>query len=213
MTPSGIEPALLARIFEPLFSTKAEGAGTGLGLSTVQSVVAGAGGDVAVASEPGRGTTFTIRLPADTEGPAAGAAAAPGEPGRHATGVGTLLVCEDLPAVRRLLERILAGAGYEVLVAETPSDAIALAANAATRIDALLTDVMMPAMSGPALARELVATRPGLRVLFISGYAGQYDGDALIEGSMLLRKPFESHELIAAVQALLRSRAAADPAP
>ncbi len=198
-TGVGMNAATRARIFEPFFTTKGPGRGTGLGLSTVFGIVKQAGGSIWVESEPGHGATFTIYLPATEEAlafaPSAAAAAEPtAEPAKDHR---TILLVEDEPQVRKVAAVILRQAGFTVLEAGSGADALALAAKHGHGIDLLLTDMVMPGMNGRQLAEALRALRPGLRVLFMSGYSEQDLGpDAL-------HKPFAPETLLAKVRAVV----------
>jgi two-component system, cell cycle sensor histidine kinase and response regulator CckA len=202
-TGSGISPDDLPRIFEPFFTTKSDGLGTGLGLSTVYGIVAQSGGGIEVRSEPGAGTTFVVYLPTEDE---------PGdEKSREAVvlrlpaGSETVLLVEDEEPVRELVRRVLEDVGYHVLAASRPSEAQRLAAE--SEIDLLLTDVVMPEMSGYELATRVRLARPDAHTLFMSGYAHKALGDtARLPGGELLRKPFSPEELTAAVRAVLDGR-------
>jgi PAS domain S-box-containing protein len=189
-TGVGIDVATQKRIFEPFFTTKEIGRGTGLGLSTVYGIVQQSGGQIALESEPGRGTTFTIHLPLADE-PSAETAQRP-SPTRPPAGAGTVLVVEDDDAVRQVTVRILRDQGYTVIDTGRPQDAAALAATQPQGVDLLLVDVVMPGVSGPKLAAELMAVRQGLRVLLMSGYAGRHsEGDlTLAPGMRYIEKPF-----------------------
>jgi PAS domain S-box-containing protein len=199
-TGTGIGPVVLERIFEPFFTTKEVGVGTGLGLATVHGIVNQSGGRVEVTSDPGLGSTFTVFLPAAAREPASDEP----EPQEHRPrpgGTETLLLCEDEDAVRTLIELVLTGAGYTVLSAARPQLALELAARHRDSIAALVTDVVMPDMSGLELAERL---QP-LRVLFISGYAADVarGGDDLPPGSAFLEKPFGHGALLAEIRELL----------
>ena len=202
-TGQGIDTSLVDRIFEPFFTTKAFGHGTGLGLSTVYGIAKQSGGDVEVRSSPGQGATFRVLLPAAADAPAvapepvAAVAAAPS--------AGTVLVAEDDEAVREFVAEVLRSSGWSVLTAATPAEALASAAPQSLAIDVLVTDIVMPGMRGSALADRLVAMRPGLRVLFITGYDKEESaGEGLNEpGRDRLMKPFTPAQLRARVQALL----------
>jgi two-component system cell cycle sensor histidine kinase/response regulator CckA len=198
-TGTGIEPQVQERIFEPFFTTKDVGLGTGLGLATVHGIVTQSGGRVDVSSEPGLGSTFTVVLPAAPDERAADGVEHREQPSLG--GTETLLLCEDEAAVRQLVQLILGGAGYTVLTAATPADALALAARHTHEIDALVTDILMPGMSGLELADRL---QP-LPVLFISGYAAEAAG-GLPPGSAFLEKPFDHGALLAEIRDLLDAR-------
>jgi PAS domain S-box-containing protein len=202
-TGSGMDEPTRARIFEPFFTTKGPGRGTGLGLSTVFGIVKQSGGNITVESEVGRGTTFTIAFPdtsepsliEPTEAPRVSASARPA----------TVLVVEDELAVRRVVVLSLRSAGYEVLEAARPDAAIELAKQYAGPIDLLLTDVVMPGMSGRRLSEVIVAERPHLQVLYVSGYTE----DAIVHRGVLdpgvhfLQKPFSGSGLLEAVARVL----------
>jgi signal transduction histidine kinase/DNA-binding NarL/FixJ family response regulator len=173
-TGIGIAPDNLARIFEPFFSTKSVGSGTGLGLSTVYGIVKQTGGFVFVDSAPGSGTTFAIYLPRHQPGGgvtrAQSDAAEPGFP-RDLTGTGTIMLVEDDDAVRMFGARALRNKGYRVTEARNGEDALDLIRSASGPLDLLITDVVMPQMDGPSLIREVREVDPGIKVIFISGYA------------------------------------------
>jgi PAS domain S-box-containing protein len=197
---TGMDPETQARAFEPFFTTKPQGRGTGLGLSVVQGIVQQCGGAVSLDSAPGRGTVIRIVLPTRA-GPPVPAEAAPTPspvpvPGR------TVLLVEDEDRVRRIAARCLERVGYRVLPVADGEDALRLAA-ATGPIDLLLTDVVMPGLSGPRLAEQLRAARPGLPVLFMTGFSGELsDALAALPGS-LLRKPFTPELLVARVSEVI----------
>ncbi len=198
-TGEGMSDDVLARAFEPFFTTKERGRGTGLGLATVWGIVEGVGGTVELATQPGQGTRVTVWLPARPgERPDAArepVAAAP------RGGAGTILLVEDEEAVRTLAERMLAGGGYEVLVAADATQALELSGSRDGPIDLLLTDLVLPGLPGAELAALMRELRPGLRVLGMSGYAGDEiePGSAAPEGLPMLAKPFSRAELLARV--------------
>ncbi|WP_246607963.1 PAS domain-containing hybrid sensor histidine kinase/response regulator [Paractinoplanes toevensis] len=201
-TGTGMPPEVIERAFEPFYTTKPAGKGTGLGLATVYGIIAAAGGDLSIYSEAGLGTTFTILMPTTDAEPAA-----PAEPEAAPAGSrrGTILAVEDEPALRDVLHRILSGAGHEVLIAADGPAALALATEHPGRIDVLLTDVVMPHMLGKDLAERFRALCPGAGVLFMSGYArpalasqGTLDPDVT-----LVEKPFSKNQLLTAVQQCL----------
>lgn len=198
----GMSDDTTAHLFEPFFTTKAAGHGTGLGLATVYGIVRQTQGHITVASAPGRGTTFTLWIPASK------AATRPDEPGHpvEATRPGRILFAEDEPALRSLCQRVLAGAGYEVLVASDGGEALHHAA-AAEPLDLLITDVTMPDMHGPRLADILHQSRPDLSVLFISGHArGAVPSGGDGAHVDFLAKPFRPDDLLQRVQGLLERR-------
>jgi DNA-binding NtrC family response regulator len=176
-----------------------------LGLSTVYGITRQSGGQVSVHSEPGRGTSFKIYLPRVNESPRPSSEpAAP--PLLAAESPATVLVVEDNKAVRELIERVLSSAGYSVHVAATPTDARAICSAAPGRIDLMLTDVVMPDMSGPLLARQLRAARPEMKLILMSGYSGAalQERDESLANVAFLEKPFSSVQVLRAVRSALR---------
>jgi signal transduction histidine kinase/CheY-like chemotaxis protein len=209
-TGCGMSPEVLARAFEPFFTTKGPGQGTGLGLATVHSIVEQAGGAVEVRSRPGEGALFRIHLPAD-EGPDA-EEDAPGEGRAGPTGLeapATVLVVEDEEAVMRLTCRMLQSLGYQVLSASSPNRALALLRTERPKLDLVLTDTIMPEMTGPELAEVLRREAPGLPVVFMSGYTADVlaPHGVIEEGIHFIAKPFSSAELHTTLQAVLHSAA------
>jgi PAS domain S-box-containing protein len=193
------------RVFEPFFTTKDVGRGTGLGLATAYGIVQQSGGSISFESAPGRGTTFRVVLPAARSGAAAGAGTA-----RAAVGDGTetVLLVEDEPALRRLLRRMLEGRGYRVLQAANGEEGLRIGEARLRELDLIITDFVMPLMSGADLARALLERRPELPVLFLSGYA---DGDVEdVSGdlgrSRFLQKPFNDDAFYECVRNLLESK-------
>ncbi len=201
-TGVGIEPETQKHIFEPFFTTKEKPHGTGLGLATVYGIVSQSGGHVFVESAPGRGSTFFIYLPR-AEDPAVRTGTAP--PVAVQKGSETILVVEDEPAVRGLTLRCLESNGYTVLQASNGEEALEIAARHAGRLDLLLTDVIMPGASGPELARRLLERRPGLCVLYVSGYtdAAMASNGVLGPGAAFLQKPFTPAALARKVRDVL----------
>jgi nitrogen-specific signal transduction histidine kinase/ActR/RegA family two-component response regulator len=203
-TGIGMAPETLSHIFEPFFTTKPEGAGTGLGLSTVYGIVKQIEGDIFVESVPGQGTMFEVLLPLakrDEE------RAAPVE-SSVAGGTETILLVEDDTGVRKLVAAMLRRGGYTVLEAAAAQPALAQLERAG-QIDLLLTDIVMPGMSGWELAKQAMEARAGLKVIYMSGYTDH----AAIQGHRaetisILRKPFTMETLHAAVRAELGSRRA-----
>jgi PAS domain S-box-containing protein len=198
----GIPPEARAHIFEPFFTTKEVGKGTGLGLASVYGIVRQSNGFISVESEHGLGTTFTMHFPVVGYVPRA---ADPWSEAPVVTGGGheTILLVEDEDAVRVIIGAALRRQGYHVLESSTPSGAYDLFAQQGQSIDLLLTDVVMPEMNGPALAQRLVAARPELRVLFISGYADVASFDAGNPNISFLGKPFQASVLAAKVREVL----------
>ena len=202
-TGEGMDRATQARIFEPFFTTKSAGQGTGLGLATVHGIVQQSGGSIAVSSELGQGTTFSIYFPR-VEGSADGIAASPPSPALT-RGAGVLLVVEDEAHLRGLTAKVLRGVGYEVLVAGGAIEALELAAAHAGVIDLLVTDIVMPGQNGRLLAEALGVARPGVKVLFMSGHTDDVILRHGIEHEKVafLMKPFTPDRLLAHVQAAL----------
>jgi two-component system, cell cycle sensor histidine kinase and response regulator CckA len=205
-TGIGMDGQTKARLFEPFFSTKPQGEGTGLGLPTVYGIVRQSGGAIAVESEPGQGATFRIAFPRE----AAAAVAARLRPKATVAnrGTETVLIVEDEEAVRHLARRFLAAAGYEVLVAANGGEALLTCERHPDPIHVLLTDVVMPQMSGRELADRLRPIRPDMRVLFMSGYTGtviEHHNHGIGEGMQLVEKPFSGAELVRRVRQLLDS--------
>ena len=201
-TGGGIEEELLPKIFEPSFSTKAPGKGTGLGLATVYGIVKQAGGYVWVYSEPGQGTTFKIYLPRIDE-PAPGSDVQ--ETAMPAKGWETILLVEDQGSLRAIAGEILGEHGYRVIEAAGANDAIERASHHHEPIHLLVTDVVMPGMNGRALFESLVAARPELKVLYMSGYTDDVIAHRGVfeSGTPLLAKPFTALALLGRVRAAL----------
>ncbi|WP_246399362.1 CHASE3 domain-containing protein [Geomonas silvestris] len=203
---SGMDRELLAHIFEPFFTTKGAGKGTGLGLATVFGAVKQNNGSINVYSEPGVGTTFSIYLPRHREGQQA-PPQGPGEPPAE-KGQETVLVVEDEKAVLSMAQQILSRQGYTVLAANSPGEALRLAREHPKEIALLVTDVVMPEMSGRDLAAQLVRDNPKLKLLFMSGYTSDIitHHGVLDEGTHFLQKPFSRGELAAKVREVLDRR-------
>ena len=197
-TGTGMDAATLQRVFEPFFTTKPKGQGTGLGLATTYGIIKQAGGDVSIYSEVGVGTRVHVLLPAADVAPMRSRAAV-ASPSRKVSG--TILVVEDADDLREVTERILTKNGYQVISAPNGHDALEAAKNYAGTIDLLLTDVVMPRMQGNELAVRLATLRPGVRVLYMSGYAQPILGvdGTLEDGVLLVEKPFTEAVLLASV--------------
>jgi two-component system cell cycle sensor histidine kinase/response regulator CckA len=200
-TGTGMTPEVKARIFEPFFTTKEEGKGTGLGLATVYGIVRQSGGHINVYSEAGRGTTFKIYLPRVEEA----AEVATADLGKPPGGTETILVVEDDEALREIVSELLREAGYRVIVAAHGEEALGVGAQNGGPPDLVITDVVMPRMTGRALSEQLRALGPRLRVLFMSGYtdaAVLYQG-LLEPGTAFLQKPFGPEALLRKVREVL----------
>ncbi|HEX7479240.1 MAG TPA: ATP-binding protein, partial [Polyangiales bacterium] len=202
-TGCGMDEVTKQRLFEPFFTTKEVGKGTGLGLSTAYGIVEQSGGRIEVSSELGQGSTFEIYLPrvADASGPRRRTH----DSERPPVGNETILLVEDDQAVRALATRILRAAGYAVLAAAGGAEAVQTFETHAGEIALLLTDVVMPQMSGKQLAETLSQLHPSLRVLYMSGYtdnAIQRHG-ALEPGTMFIGKPFDAKDLTRKVRDVL----------
>jgi signal transduction histidine kinase len=194
-TGTGMTREIIDHAFEPFYTTKRDGTGTGLGLATVYGIVTQAGGQVQIYSEPGGGTTFTITLPVTTEAAVLPAVPAPYE--RTPKGE-TVLVVEDEPALRAVTRRILARNGYQVITAANGPEAFDVARDYAGEIHLLITDVVMPHMLGKEVAEKMRAIKPGIEVLFMSGYARSVlaSQGRLEPGVVLVEKPFSEDDLL-----------------
>ena len=202
-TGTGMSREVQERIFEPFFTTKAPGQGTGLGLSTAYGIVAQSGGHVFVTSEPGAGSTFTIYLPAHQAEAETEAARPPRAPPRG--GAETVLLVEDEALVRQLTHEILRRNGYRVLEAADGIEALAVVREHTGHIDLMLTDVVMPRMSGHELVELARPVRPDMRILYVSGYSEEAIArqGQLTQGIELLSKPFTPGVLTAKIRELL----------
>ncbi|MCX6626001.1 MAG: response regulator, partial [Candidatus Solibacter sp.] len=193
----------LQRVFEPFYTTKDRSRGTGLGLATVYGIVQGSGGFINVESEVGKGSSFQIYLPSISA--PTGASEPQSGTARSLAGSETVLVVEDQDQVRALAVAILKRYGYEVLEAATGADALALAEGHAGRIDVVVSDIMMPGMTGTEMVQRLKLSRPELKVLYVSGYAGTSirEGELESSGALFLPKPYAPEILAAKIRELL----------
>lgn len=202
-TGQGMDPETKARIFEPFFTTKEVGKGTGLGLATVYGIVKQSGGFIWVESEKGKGTTFEIYLPSCQKQTVDGKG---DETAKYVPGGSeTILLVEDETGVRELASEFLKAGGYSVLEARDGSEGLQLAANHAGRIHLLLSDMVMPRMSGAELAAQLCRARPNLRVIFMTGYSefSEKNGEKLPGEASVLQKPFSKTTLLEKVREVL----------
>jgi CheY-like chemotaxis protein len=202
-TGSGIDEAALPYIFDPFFTTKPTGLGTGLGLSTIFGVVKQHEGIIDVSSRAGVGTTFTLFFPEKS-----GGEETPGETlvvKDSDTPVSTILVVEDNPLVLAMVQEILEGAGHRVITAGEPSQALDIIRSCGESIDLLVSDVVMPEMNGPELYERVIELMPGLKVLFMSGYAGvvtAHNGH-LEEEVHFISKPFTVEAFLRKVSVIM----------
>ncbi len=203
-TGHGMDEATIGKVFEPFFTTKERGKGTGLGLSTVFGMVREFGGFVAVQSEVDRGTTFRLHFPR-TDKPAAPAPVSGAKTAPEA-GSGCVLVVEDEALVRAGIRHFLTKLGYEVLDTGAPLEALELVQRHSGCIDLLLTDIVMPGMNGPELARRVTAERPSIQVAFMSAFSDRtlVEQGRIESGIPVLEKPFEEEELAERVRTLIQ---------
>ncbi len=205
-TGHGMDAATKAHLYEPFFTTKEPGKGTGLGLSIVYGIVKQAGGEIWLESEPGRGATFSIYLPAISPGPLPVHESARAEAVQ--TGSGTILLVEDEVEVRMLVRALLERHGYHILEAAGPEEALRISNSESQTIDLLLTDVVMPGLDGTELADRVGAARPGIKVLFMSGYADSEGVRHRMQSrnAAFLQKPFTPSRLARIVRDVLEDR-------
>lgn len=210
-TGTGIDQETQARIFEPFFTTKAVGKGTGLGLATVQSIVKQSNGYIEVQSTLGRGSSFQIYLPAETS---TGAVVEPGKEVTEAAFSGeTILVVEDSAPLRNLICETLSASGCTVLSAPEAQEALRIVSRQPGVIDLVVTDVIMPGMNGPALAKQVRALRPETKILYMTGYSGEFvRSDMLIPGVSFIQKPFTPADLRRKIRKMLADKRAAGSA-
>lgn len=202
-TGCGMSKDVLEHAFEPFFSTKERPIGTGLGLSTVYAIVENSAGEISVTSSPGRGTTFEVLLPlikppTNHEGPDQ-------PPDQTSRDKATILLVEDNEQVRALTSRALTKHGYEVLPADSGDAALLLARSHKTEIHLILTDVIMPGMSGPEVVKQALGIRPNMRVLYMSGHTGDALADRGITefSADFIQKPFNTSQIILRIEAML----------
>jgi PAS domain S-box-containing protein len=204
-TGIGMDAATLARVFEPFFTTKEPGKGTGLGLATVYGVVKQSGGFIWASSEPGKGARFDVYLPLVR----ARATQKAATPSRESVREGSekILLVEDDEALRELIVETLRQWGYEVFEAGNGNDALGIARKRSDEIDLLLTDVVMPGMNGPQVAEKVAALNPGIKVLFMSGYAdlGPGQSDFFGKERRLLQKPYRLPDLARTIREVLET--------
>jgi CheY-like chemotaxis protein len=203
-TGCGMDAATQARIFEPFFTTKELGKGTGLGLSIIYGIVKQSAGHIRVFSKPGQGARFEILLPFTERGEES--LYPPARLSEVPTGSETILVVEDQPELRELIAAILKKAGYEVLTACDGKEALRIREEREGKIGLILTDMIMPGMSGPALVESLLELTPGIRVLYMSGYAGDMvaSDHGIDPEAPLIQKPFTSVNLTEKIREVLQ---------
>jgi two-component system cell cycle sensor histidine kinase/response regulator CckA len=202
-TGCGMDLETQSHLFEPFFTTKEQGKGTGLGLATIYGIVKQSGGHITAYSEVGHGTTFNVYLPLTKE--EADKANHPAPASVSPRGVETILLVEDEESLRSVTREFLTNKGYQVVVAEDFNNALEVAGNGELHIHLLMTDVVLPGASGPKLAERLAASRPEMKVLFVSGYTA----DALVHRDMhreefaFLSKPFSLNTLAQKIRTIL----------
>jgi hypothetical protein len=203
-TGAGMDARTTRRVFEPFFTTKEVGKGTGLGLAMAYGIVKQSGGDIRVHSEPGRGTTFRIYIPQLDSGEKASMESRPLEL-RPMRGTETILVLEDESALRTLMRQVLVGAGHTVLDTGDPDEAIRLSRKHSGEIDLFITDMVLPKLSGPQVAERILEIRPGIRVIYTSGYPGKTNIPSRLRrhGATFFEKPFTPDSLVERVRAVL----------
>jgi CheY-like chemotaxis protein len=200
----GITPEILPRIFEPFFTTKKEGGHRGLGLAWVYGIVTNHGGGVSVSSQVGVGTSVRVYLPAEKK-IARDTAINPD----NLTGVETILMVDDEDLLLTMGQTVLSAFGYRVLTANSGQKALEIIANTENKIDLVITDMVMPAMSGRELAEHIGRLKPGTPVLCTSGYVQPSEGET---GASFLQKPFSSSQLLIKVKEVLANGCVAQPA-
>jgi CheY-like chemotaxis protein len=203
-TGVGIDAETIPHIFEPFFTTKDAGKGTGLGLATVYGIVKQSGGGISVTSAPGEGSTFRIVLPLSIDDDPVPVERLERTVERNA--IEGVLLAEDEETIRSLVGEVLTRSGYKVFAAPNGEEAIRLLGQHAGEIDLLLTDVVMPGMRGPDLARAAARLNPNLRVLYTSGYASEPDEAFEDPDVAFIGKPFSPKELVSKVRDVLDAR-------
>lgn len=209
-TGCGMDKEILSQIFDPFFTTKEKGKGTGLGLATVYGIVKQSGGNIWVYSEPGQGTTFKIYLPVTDDQPMVIAREVAQE---DSSGNGEcILVVEDEAALRAFLEAILAKSGYKVALAANGGEALLMIEEKVVKPDLVITDVVMPGMSGSILVERLRRNQPNLKVLFMSGYTDNaiFHHGVLNQGTPFIQKPFTRRDIVEKIRSVLRGPEAPD---
>jgi CheY-like chemotaxis protein len=204
-TGTGMDAVTKAHLFEPFFTTKDKGKGTGLGLSIVYGIVKQNGGEILVYSEPEHGTVFKVYLPVVSGAPEPLAPSLNVE--EFMPGSETVLLVEDDQQVRTLTHTMLGARGYHVLEAASPAEALRFLGDPDSKVDLLLTDIVMPGMNGAELARRACGLHPGIRVLFMSGYTegGVIDRGELTPESPFIQKPFSLTTLNRKIREVLRN--------
>jgi len=213
-TGTGMDAATQTRMFEPFFTTKEQGKGTGLGLATVYGIVKQSGGFISVRSEIDQGSSFQIFLPRVKARATAVPKQTTAEIEQSCSGTETILLVEDDVALRQLILSVLLRLGYKVLEAANGAQAVKIAKKVGGKIDLLLTDVVMPGISGTHLVDEILAIQPEMKVLFMSGYPepAHADGETLEADKPLLRKPFQQPELAGMIREVLEQSQASGTA-
>lgn len=203
-TGEGMKPEIKARLFEPFFSTREFGQGTGLGLASMYGIVLQSGGGVSVQSEPGKGTTFQVFLPHVQPEEAKGIAVVPTKDIQSLRGTETILLVEDHGPLLELASEFLSGLGYHLLPANLPLKALEISSHYTHKIDLLLTDVLMPGMNGRELAQQLRIQRPEMKVLYVSGFADRTFEEGGPSGpAAFMEKPYEFDELARKIREIL----------
>jgi PAS domain S-box-containing protein len=203
-TGSGMVPEVKARLFEPFFSTREFGHGSGLGLASMYGIVLQSGGGISVQSEPGKGTTFQVFLPRVQPEEPSGPPIVATKNIESLRGTETILLVEDQGALLELVCEFLLGLGYRVLTASLPLKALEISSRYTQKIHLLLTDVLMPGMNGRELAQQLKMRRPEMKVLYVSGFAdGAFEASGPFEPESFMEKPYEFDELARKIREML----------